>query len=102
MTCGIHQSDVGTEIRIQIVDHDGTAVDISAATTKQMVFKKPSGASLTVNAAFVTTGVDGLIKYIIQSGDFSEVGTWKVQSIVTVGAFVWHSNFESFKVLRNL
>jgi hypothetical protein len=102
MTCGIHQSDIGTLIQIQVVDCDGTAVDISGATAKQMVLKKPNGESLTVNVDFVTTGVDGLVKYVIQSGDLDQVGSWKVQAIITVGAFIWHSNFESFKVLRNL
>ena len=98
----IHQNDIGTEIRVKVVDGDGVVVDISTATAKQIVFKKPSGATLTVNAAFVTTGVDGLLKYVIVSGDISEVGTWKVQAVVTIGTYVWHSNFESFRVYRNL
>ena len=102
MTCGIHQNDIGTLIQIQVVDCDGTAVDISGATAKQMVFKKPSGATLTVNADFVNTGVDGLLKYMIVSGDLSEIGTWKVQAIVIVGGYIWHSNFESFRVYRNI
>ena len=103
MVCGIHQSDIGTLIQIQIVDCDGAAVDISGATTKQMVFKKPSGATLTVNADFVNPpGTDGLIKYMILDGDFSEVGTYKIQGVVTVGGYIWHSNFESFRVYRNI
>jgi hypothetical protein len=102
MVCGIHQSDIGTLIQIQVVDCDGTAVDISGATAKQMVFKKPSGTTLTVSADFVNTGTDGLIKYMIADGDFSEVGTYKVQGVVTVGAYIWHSNFESFRVYRNI
>jgi hypothetical protein len=85
-----------------VVDCDGTAVDISGATAKQMVFKKPSGTTLTVSADFVNTGTDGLIKYMIVDGDFSEVGTYKAQAIVTVGGYIWHSNFESFRVYRNL
>jgi hypothetical protein len=102
MTCGIHQSDIGTLIQIQIVDCDSVPVDISGATAKQMVLKKPNGESLIVSADFVNTGTDGLIKYMIQSGDLDQIGTWKIQGIVTIGAYVWHSNFESFKVLRNL
>jgi hypothetical protein len=102
VTCGIHQNDIGTEIRVKIVDCNGGAIDISGADLKQIIFKLPSGSSLTKTADFFTDGKDGLIKYIIADGDLNEVGVHKIQGIVTVGAYIWHSNFESFKVLRNL
>jgi len=102
MTCGIHQNDIGTVIKIQINDCNDSAIDISTATSKQIVFKKPSGATLTKTAGFFTDGTDGIISYTIASGDFDEIGSWKVQAIVVVGAYTWHSSFESFKVHRNL
>ena len=102
MTCGIHQNDIGTEIRVQINDCNNNALDISAADTKVIVFKKPNGESISRAASFVTNGSDGLLYYIIADGDLDQVGSWKIQGVVTVGAYIWHSNFESFKVLRNL
>ena len=102
MTCGIHQDDIGTEIKVQFVDCSEVPIDISLASTIQIVLKKPSGASLTKNATFLTDGTDGIIYYTIIAGDLDEVGTWKIQGIVTIGSYIWHSNFESFKVLRNL
>jgi hypothetical protein len=102
MTCGIHQNDIGTEIRVQINDCNNAAIDISMADSKVIVFKKPNGDSISRNATFVTNGSDGLLYYIIADGDLTEVGTYKVQAIVTVGAYVWHSQFESFRVYRNL
>jgi len=102
VTCGIHQNDIGTTIKVQISDCNDTAIDISAADVKQIVFKKPSGASLTKTANFTTTGVDGLIEYVVAAGDFDEVGTYKIEAVVTVGSYIWHSNFESFRVYRNL
>ena len=102
MTCGIHQNDIGTVIKVQISDCSDVAIDVSAADTKQIVFKKPSGELVTKTASFFTDGTDGIISYTIISGDLSEIGTWKVQGIVTIGSNTWHSSFESFKVYRNL
>lgn len=102
MTCGIHQNDIGTTLLVTICDCSNNAIDISTADTKQIVLKKPSGSTLTKTATFITDGSDGKIQYVVQSGDMDEVGTWKVQGVVTIGAYTWHSNFESFKVYRNL
>ena len=102
MTCAIHQNDIGTTIKVKIVDCSNNAVDISSAGTMQIVFKKPSGTTLTKTASFFTDGTDGIILCIIADGDLDEVGSWKLQSIVIIGTYVWHSSFESFKVHRNL
>ena len=102
MTCGIHQNDIGTTIKIQISDCSDNALDISSADTIQIVFKKPSGTSVTKTATFTTDGSDGLIQYIIVDGDLDEIGSWKTQAVVTIGAYVWHSEYETFKVLRNI
>lgn len=102
MTCGIHQNDIGTQIKVCIKDCDSVVIDISLASTKQILLKKPSGTTLTKTANFVTDGTDGLIYYSVESGDLSEVGTWKIQGIVTIGGNTWHSSFESFRVYRNI
>lgn len=102
MSCGIHQNDVGTVITINIVDCDDDAIDISSAGTKQIIFKKPSGSLLTKDASFSTDGTDGKIKYVGASGDFDEIGSWKVQAYIVVGSYSWKSSFETFRVYRNL
>lgn len=102
MSCGIHINDIGTEIRITITDCNGVAIDISNATSLNLFFKKPSGESITKTGSFVTDGSDGLIKYIVQSGDINEIGTWKIQVEITANNGTWSSSFESFKVHRNL
>ena len=42
MTCAIHQNDIGKVIKIQISYCDNNAINISTATTKQILFKKPN------------------------------------------------------------
>jgi hypothetical protein len=102
MTCGIHEGDIGTQFRVTVQDCNGTAIDISAATTTTIIFKKPDGSTLSKAASFVTDGSDGLIQYTSASGDLNTVGSWKIQSFVVTPSGQWHSEFESFKVHRNL
>ena len=102
MSCGIHQNDIGTTLQVTIVNCNSVAVDISSADALQIVLKKPGGTAVTKTASFYTDGSDGIITYTIVSGDLDEVGTWKLQAVVTIGTNVWHSEFESFRVYRNL
>ena len=102
MSCGTHINNIGTDFQVTITDCNGSALDISDATTKNIIFKKPSGTVLTKTALFVNDGSDGLLRYISVSGDINELGTWKIQADVTTPDGVWRSNFESFKVYRNL
>ena len=59
----IHMNDVGTKFLVTVTDGT-TAVDISSATTKQLIFQKPSGTKLTKATAFTSDGTDGKMQYI--------------------------------------
>lgn len=102
MTCKIQANDTGTAIRITIQDCNNSAIDISAATNMSIIFKKPSGTTLSKDGSFYTDGTDGIITYTVPSGLFDEIGTWKIQASVTANNGSWKSNTESFKVHRNL
>lgn len=97
----IHKSDIGVKLLVTLKDGDDV-VDISSATTKQIILRKPSGEILTNNASLETDGTDGKLYYRSVSGDFDEVGTWKLQCYIVIGAFSWHSDFISFKVHNNI
>ena len=102
----VHLGDIGTAFTVTITDKqaNGTTIvaDISSATLKQLVFKKPNGNKLTKTAAFVTDGTDGKITYTTISGDIDIIGTWKLQGIITIGSNIFNSEIKSFKVNRNL
>jgi hypothetical protein len=102
MACGVHVGDIGTDFRITIQDCDGDIIDISSATSKTIIFKKPNGSLLTKDADFVTDGTDGLINYIVSSGDIDAAGSWKIQSQIIMPSGTWSSDFQTFKVHRNL
>jgi hypothetical protein len=97
----IHVGDIGTQFVVEVKD-GSTAVDVSSATTKQILIKKPDGTLLTKTAGFFTDGTDGKLTYSTISGDLSIAGTWKIQAYVIIGGSEWHSDMQSFKVHRNL
>ena len=97
----IHVDDVGTAFTLTIKDGD-SAVNISTATTKKIVIKKPSGTKLTYNTAFVSDGSDGKMVYNAAAGDLDEAGTYKLQSYVIISDGTFYTDITSFKVYRNL
>lgn len=99
MSCPeIHVGDVGTQFTITILDQDDVAVDLSGYSTKQLIFTKPGGTSLTKTASFATDGTDGIIQYTSIAGDLDEAGIWQIQAILNS----FHSNIGTFTVHRNL
>ena len=98
----VHKNDIGTVFKVTIKD-SAAVVNVSTATTKQIILKKPSGTKLTKEASFFTDGSDGIITYTTLSGDLSEEGMWKLQGyIVLTGGNTFYTDISTFKVYRNL
>jgi hypothetical protein len=94
--------DIGTVFRVTIQDN-GTAVDISAATTRQIIFSKPDTTTLTRTATLTGTGTDGRMEYVTVSGDLSVLGEWRLQGRVAFGSSQdWKSDIYKFIVHPNL
>lgn len=94
--------DVGTSFRLTILDQDGAAVDLTGATTTDMIFTGPNGAKFTKDADVYGTATNGVIKYDVLANDFPVVGEWKVQAYVVTAAGSWYSNIVKFFVRENL
>ena len=101
MTDEIHVNDVGTRLIITIKE-SGSAVDISSATSLQIVIKSPDTTTSTKNASLYTDGTDGKITYILTSGDVSVSGRYKIQAIVQIDGGTYYSSIYTFKVHCNL
>lgn len=95
-------NDIGTIFQITVKDEDDEAVDVSAATTKQILFRKPDGTVLTKTASFVNSGTDGMIKWVAVSGDLDLPGMYRIQAYVVIGATYFHTNIAQFKVHTNI
>jgi hypothetical protein len=98
----IHIHDIGTLLLTTI--KDGTSVvDISGATTRQIILGKPDGTALTKSGTFTTDGTDGKLQYTTVSGDLNAIGWWKIQAyIVTSTGGEFRSDIENFEVHRNI
>lgn len=97
-----HVGDIGTVFTATIVDQDGVVVDISTASTKEFFFRKPDGTVLTKAGSFVTTGVDGQMKYALIVGDLDQAGGWTIQGHVVIGTNTWKTSWFTFRVEGNL
>lgn len=97
----IHVGDVGTVFE-RTVTEGGTAVDVSAATVKQMIFRKPDGSLLTKTASFGTDGTDGVLTYTTVDGDLDQPGQWQLQVRIVSAAWSGRSDVAVFDVHRNL
>jgi len=78
--------DTGTAYRATIKDQDGVVVDVSGATTKEIIFRSPAGVLLTKTATLFTDGTDGIIQYKTLAGEINEVGTWEWEPHVIITA----------------
>lgn len=98
----VHNSDIGTIFRLTIKDQDDSAVDVSAATTKQIIFKKADGTESTEDASFTSDGTDGQIEYAATSGDLNVNGVWLIQAKVVLAAGTFYSDVHQFVVHSNV
>lgn len=97
----IHLGDIGTVFEITVMD-GSVVVDISTATTTEFVFEKPSNATVTQTAVFVTDGTDGELEYTTVADDLDEVGSWRLQVYIVMPSWTGRSDIGSFEVHKNL
>ena len=104
----VHVGDIGTVLRVTVQDEDAAIVDISAASTKQILIKKPNGTLLTKTAAFTTDGTDGQMQYTTVGAvgetpaDLDVAGDYKIQGYVVIGTGAWKTSTHIEHVHKNL
>lgn len=105
----IQFNDVGVEVRVQVIEYDGTIVDLANVNPgeqgeKFVLLKKPSGLVVKGIGLFTELqGVDGVIRYITAKGDLNEVGQYGIQALIEfLGATRYHTEVGRFTVHPNL
>ena len=99
----IHVGDVGTAIILTVNDSStGAVVDISSATTLEIVLRKPNGTSITRTAEFVTDGADGKLQYVTIAGDIDRAGEWSAQGYISMPVWSGHTDEAAVTVVGNL
>ena len=102
----LHLEDIGTIIRVTVQDTNTSCVaeslDISSATTKNFILKKPDGTKVTLAGVFTTDGTNGQIQYVTIANDLDQVGDWKLQLHLVLSDGTWRSEIGYFRVINNL
>lgn len=98
MSDQIFVGDTGSEFRVTITDDD-VAVDLSSATTLELIFRKPDGTILTVTASLYSDGTDGIIFYNTVEDDLDQSGIYKLEAYIEIDGNTFYSSIGSFKVL---
>ena len=97
----IHYLNIGTQFERTVQD-GGSVVDISSATTKEILLKPPTGTTKAKAAAFTSDGTDGVLAYTTVLDDLDEVGTWQLQVHIVIDAGDFYTDVENFIVYGNL
>jgi hypothetical protein len=98
----LRQNAVGVKIDITIIE-DGVPVNLVGVTKKDYFIQKPSGLDVTKNTVFVTTGIDGKLRYITIVGDLDEIGQYLIQADLEFpGGYDGTTNIGTFWVEANL
>ncbi|NIQ01599.1 MAG: hypothetical protein GWM98_15440 [Nitrospinaceae bacterium] len=97
----LQKDSVGVTLQVT-VQENGVAVDISAATTRQIIITKPDRSKLTKTATFVTDGSDGKIQYVTVAGDLDLAGTYSLQAFVITPAGEYYTEITNLFVAKNL
>jgi len=97
-----HIADVGSEIRLRVLDQDGAVVSLATASSMQIWFKKPDNTYKKEPATLLTDGTDGYLKYVFDADDLNCPGDWLAQAYVVIGALTLHSTYYTFRIDRNL
>lgn len=98
MAADIRVGDVGTVLRVTVVDQDSAALDLSSASSKLIYLRKPDRTVLTKTASFYTSGTDGILTYTAVTGDWSVAGTWGIEARVVIGTTIYNSSIGTFAV----
>lgn len=97
-------NDVGVILEVTVTkESDGTALDISTATTRQIILSTPlTNEDIEKVGVLTGDGSDGKMHYTTEAGVLDEVGIWKVQGRVVIGAMDVRTSVESFEVFANV
>lgn len=92
-TTSIRLFDEGTIIRV------GIGVDVSTATTRKILYKKPDRSYGEWAASLYDTNY---IQYITLENDIDQTGLWKIQSYIETSSGKWYGDPDSFHVTARL
>ena len=98
----VQEATIGVTVEYVVLDTAGVALDISGATSKKLIFRKPNGVVVSKDAEYVTDGTDGKLQYSCVVGDLSPYGRWECQAYIVRSGLDGRTERAEFSVLKNL
>jgi hypothetical protein len=99
----IQANATGLAITLTVLDQSGAAVDLTTATTTQIILRPPQGFPVTKTASVVSPATDGKVRYVTEAGVLGTPGKWKAQAFVALsGGAEYYSTTIEFTVGANL
>jgi hypothetical protein len=95
----LHLGDDGVVLVITVKE-DGSAVNLSAATSLQIRLRKPDGTTVAEAATLTTDGSNGQLQCSIDGDEVDVLGVWEARPHFTLGAWTGHGSAVKFTVLR--
>jgi hypothetical protein len=71
-------------------------VDISLASTLNVLLRKPDGSTLIEDAALASGGTDGILQFIDTIGIIDQPGRWLYEAYVELSDGKWYTESASF------
>ena len=97
----VQKNTIGFAINVQVLTNF-KPMDLSEASVKTLLLKKPSGAVIQRSLSFLNNGSDGKLIYYTVSGDLDQDGDWQLQAQVSNPDGIWWTDTTTFTVLPNL
>lgn len=98
----IHVGDIGTILRVEVVDSGSVAIPVTEASAMQILLQDPNGIKKQLVASFFSDGADGLIEAATLSGTIDVSGVWQMQGHVTFPSGSFHTAVTNFTVASSL
>ncbi len=98
---------IGARLEVEICEWDedtrtDVIVDISGATTLQIIVKRPDATVFTRTAILSSTGADGKMYIVTIAGDLTIEGTYYIQGYLVTATWDGPSTIGEFEVHENL
>lgn len=90
------------QLVVYVVDEAGNAIGLRTATAKKIFLLAPDGTTIERDASFLTSGVDGALKYTTVEGDIKEHGTYQIQAEYTISGKTQTTRLGKFRVGANI
>ena len=101
----IHVGDIGTVLELTLketVNGVSVAVDISAATVKDITLERPDETTVVRAGVFDTDGTDGVLTFTTIAGDLSLYGCYNLQVYLELAGWDGYSNIVEIEAHKNI